>query len=693
MNKNTLLLLVAIFFSTSMFAQPPGNINDWQKDNRYSDEFNGSLDTNKWFVKNTTNEGFVTSQVNVSGGKLTISNSWDGTTSKGGWVQSKNAIASNEKYGYYEARLRINGPNNGKIWPTFWMWNSNGSNPTEIDVMEYSGFAYQHHLQRATSSHHYTQKQAVEGTSNSTTRNYSAVQRNAFQEHTWGVLWAKDKIVFFYDGVEYFRSKQPQNAAVDSSPTKILLTSSPHLRQTKYNICCSGGVAYQQDNPLANANAVGPLASFEIQWVRFWRKKPGKPEYTFLPSDYGNGINNAPIGSTIWLKQSGGPGKYLSVESGGVLKASQTSNNANKTHFIVQAHPANNGVVLKSVATNQYLRITGTNETAPIIATSNNTQQWEKFHWKDRGTNKVSLRSYELDAWVIAPHNQTNPSVTSLAPQPLSWELFDWGVVGSTPPPSTGAPVGRIIGILPVKASWVNRSGKPALGYVSVRFDASGVLKSYPETSPPTATWKRWERFKVESHPNGGIALSVQEGGTKYVQHNGTGSLNGNATNKNSNNTKFTWEVLPGTNRFALKTPNGKYVKVPQNDAGNPILDTNASAQGDWEIFTFTDLGAAAKSSVKTSNDVLTIASDNAQDVNSDNSFEIKLYPNSVKSGNDFFIDTNSKTIDVNVYSLSGMLLLQSNSHKINTSNLSPGLYLVSVFSEGLRKTTKLVVN
>ncbi|AXT50243.1 T9SS C-terminal target domain-containing protein [Aquimarina sp. BL5] len=674
------ILFVALLLNTNIFSQPPGNINDWQIDSRYSDEFNGNL--NKWFVKNTTNEGFLASQVNVSGGKLTISNSWDGTTSKGGWVESVNPIASNEKYGYYEARLRINGPNNGKVWPTFWMWNANANNPTEIDVMEYSGFAFQNHLQRATSSHHYTQKQPIEGRSNSTTRDYSVVQRNAFEEHTWGVLWAKDKIVFFYDGVEYFRSKQPQNAAVDPAPTKIILSSSPHLRQTRYNICCSGGVAYQQDNPLTNANAVGPLASFELQWVRFWRKKPGTSEVTPLPSDYGNGINNAPIGSKIWLKQASGPGKYLSVESGGVLKANQTSNTANKTHFTVESHPANNGIVLKSAATNQYLRITGTNETAPIIATSNNKQAWEKFHWKDRGTNKVSLRSYELDAWVIAPQNQTNPSVTSLAAQPLSWELFDWGIVGTSNPPITnGAPIGSTIGIIPVQASWVNRNGKPALGYISTRFDNNGLVQSYADTNAPTQTWKAWERFNVETHPNGGIALSVQQNGTKYVQHNGTGNLTANATNKNSNDTKFTWEVLNGTRRFALKTATGQYVQVPQNAAGNPILNTSATARGDWEILSYTDVGSSAR--VNSTNSIKTEA---------DEIFGVKLYPNPVNAGDNVYIDTNSEAIHVAVYNLNGVLLLQGKSSKINTSKLSSGMYLVNLSSNESHKTIKLII-
>jgi len=489
------------------------------------------------------------------------------------------------------------------------------------------------------------------------------------------VLWAKDKIVFFYDGVEYYRSKQPQNAAVDPAPTKIILSSSPHLKGTKYNICCSGGVAYQQDNPLANANAVTPLANFEIQWVRFWRKKPGQPEFTPLASDYGNGINNAPIGKKIWLKQANGPSKYLSVESGNILKASETSNNATKTHFTVEQHPANNGIVLKSVATGQYLRITGTNETAPLVASSNNRQQWEKFHWKDRGSNKVSLRSYELDAWVIAPQNQSNPSVTSLAQQPLSWELFDWGIVGNNNQPSpttSSAPVDRIIGILPVQASWVNRGTKPPLGYVSTRFDDGGLVKSYPETSPPTATWKRWERFTVESHPNGGIALSVQQNGTKYVQHNGTGNLTANATNKNSNNTRFTWEVLPGTRRFALKTPGGQYVQVPQNAAGNPVLNSSVTVRGDWEIFTYTDLGVSTKSLSK--------------------AIEMKLYPNPVSSGDDVFIATNTETVAINVYNLNGALLIKSDSSRINTSNLSSGIYLVNITSNNSKKTIKLIV-
>lgn len=533
MKKTTTFhLLLAMFFSLNIFAQPPGIASEWQLDSRYSDEFDGNL--SKWFVKNTTNEGFLPTQVTVTGGKLTIANSWDGTTSKGGWIESLNPIASNEKYGYYEARVRLNGTNNGKVWPTFWMWNASAGNPTEIDVMEYSGFAFQHHLQRATSSHHYTQKLAVEGKSNTTTRNYSVVQRNAFEEHTWGVLWAKDKIVFYYDGVEYFRSKQPQNAAVDPAATKVIFSSSPHLRQTKYNVCCSAGKAWQQDNPITTANTVGPLASFEVQWFRFWRKKPGTPEYTAVNSDYGNGINNAPIGATIWLKQSNAAGKYLSVEPGAILKASEATNTATKTRFIVEKHPANNGIVLKSVATGQYVRITGTNETQPLIATSNNKQEWEKFHWKDRGTNKVSLRSYELDAWVIAPHNVTNPSVTSLAPQPLTYEMFDWGIIS------------------------------PA------RMSAA------------------------------------------------TGDK-------------------------------------------NATLDSAVNAV-------------------------------NNQEIDSNNTSEITLSPNPVNAGDSFKINSLSDVTKVEVRNLNGALVLQSSSSNMSTENLSAGIYLVHIYSNGTQKTVKLIV-
>jgi len=176
-----LLILVMAFFATMGYSQsPPGS--GWT--NVFADEFGGNqINTNIWQVKNP----------NILGRERAF---------LGGWIQSKDEFAKpgRPKYGYYEARLRIVGPNNGKIWPAWWIWGNrkNGVITTEFDLMEYSGSSKLYFNSLATSSHHSINKQKIFPApwnpnilrSDYTTPTNNAAQRNVFGGwHVWGMHW------------------------------------------------------------------------------------------------------------------------------------------------------------------------------------------------------------------------------------------------------------------------------------------------------------------------------------------------------------------------------------------------------------------------------------------------------------------------------------------------------------------------
>jgi hypothetical protein len=146
---------------------------------------------------NLEGAGYLTSNVRIANGTLNISTS---NRSAGGQNQSTGSVNTNKnfsfKYGYMESRMLI--PACTGCWPAFWMLPSGDYWPPEIDIIEYFD----------------TAKQVIP---------YSAVhwrmnepdKEDYFSErlmpfgpgnfigtwHTYGVLWTRDTVQFYLDGV------------------------------------------------------------------------------------------------------------------------------------------------------------------------------------------------------------------------------------------------------------------------------------------------------------------------------------------------------------------------------------------------------------------------------------------------------------------------------------------------------------
>lgn len=260
--KKLLTVYTILLAVVAIQAQPPGS--GWGEP-VFSDEFSDEeLNTTRWRYNTSTTE-FSKDNVVLQDGIMSIHNIYtEDEVATGGWVMSNQAgFVGNNKYGYYEARIRINAPANGQIWPTWWIWGGNwrdgGPAPstTEFDLMEYSGWAAKYSDNYATSSHHYKGKEEINGTNHATTSTESNKTRNAFEWHTWALLWTPTEVSFWYDGVKYFTSPEPGDAAKEDIEMNLIFSCSPHI----------GTNPVEANKPVPGVE----LPSYEIDWVRVWQ--------------------------------------------------------------------------------------------------------------------------------------------------------------------------------------------------------------------------------------------------------------------------------------------------------------------------------------------------------------------------------------------------------------------------------------
>jgi hypothetical protein len=117
------------------------------------------------------------------------------------------ALLSTEKsfsqtYGYFEARMGLPCIKGG--WPAFWLlgYEDKDKDGAEIDIIEHMGV----NPQRIERNVHFDNKGLPEqpGRVSDMPKTF-----NPKEFHDYGVLWTKDFIAFFIDGVENFRVKNP----------------------------------------------------------------------------------------------------------------------------------------------------------------------------------------------------------------------------------------------------------------------------------------------------------------------------------------------------------------------------------------------------------------------------------------------------------------------------------------------------
>ena len=111
-----------------------------------------------------------------------------------GLLTTKESFA--QQYGYFEARIQI--PSGSGLWPTFWLLPTDGSWPPEIDVMENYGSALSTFTAHSGATGQHTQAAATD---------FDPDVANAF--HTYGMLWTKDTLTWYLDGVEVFETPTP----------------------------------------------------------------------------------------------------------------------------------------------------------------------------------------------------------------------------------------------------------------------------------------------------------------------------------------------------------------------------------------------------------------------------------------------------------------------------------------------------
>ncbi|VEP13569.1 hypothetical protein H1P_2040003 [Hyella patelloides LEGE 07179] len=232
----------------------------WYK--AFEDNFDDNkFDTSTWY--NRTDKAYKTSAIEESNGKLKLHNEYSKNgESTGAWIQSREEF----KFGYYEAEVHFERENNGKIWPTWWVWggNANGKSTTEFDLFEYSGFAAKYFDNRPTTSHHYKEKKKLFPENESATVSDKSTNfREGTQPHKWGMLWTPWEVSFFYDGEKYMTSKHPEDAADPQEKLRLIFSTSPHLLVGPEN---------EPANPMGNPTPGEALPSFIVDNVQVWQK-------------------------------------------------------------------------------------------------------------------------------------------------------------------------------------------------------------------------------------------------------------------------------------------------------------------------------------------------------------------------------------------------------------------------------------
>lgn len=181
-----------------------------------------------------------------------------------------------------------------------------------------------------------------------------------------------------------------------------------------------------------------------------------------------------------------------------------------------------------------------------------------------------------------------------------------------------------------------------------------------------------WEKFLIEEHPDGGIALKSNATG-KYIQVQGNSE---NSPIRAQGEAMRSWEQFEwksmGDNEMALQSVyTGKWIQASwqENEA---ILYANGEEAGMWETFTYSIIDSASKT-------VLI------------NEKIFELYPNPTT---DYFQIDSTDIQSVEIYNVSGELVkdFDGSTDMYVIEGLSTGIYLVkTITSDGKLNIDKLI--
>ncbi|KAB1146649.1 glycoside hydrolase family 16 protein [Streptomyces luteolifulvus] len=202
----------------------------------FHDDFDGDrLDTDHWATcydwnengctisSNNELEWYQPGQVSVGGGRLALTaqrraiRGSDGRTYP--WVSGMISTGRDHwyaepretfTYGYFEAAIRI--PAQGGMAPAFWMMPASRYTPPEIDIMEFLGTTRELSM--------FVHWRDTDGDKRKQQGTFTAAGfPDAF--HVFAVLWEKDRLVWYVDGVERFRVTAPER--IPHVPMEVLI--------------------------------------------------------------------------------------------------------------------------------------------------------------------------------------------------------------------------------------------------------------------------------------------------------------------------------------------------------------------------------------------------------------------------------------------------------------------------------------
>jgi beta-glucanase (GH16 family) len=236
-------------------AETPASKPGWTL--TFEDDFGHgrALDLTKWNPndpwgreRNKELQAYVTNAFEVKDGVLRIvarkaEATYDGKPRKftSGMMTTFGKFA--QQYGRFEIRCRV--PKGKGLWPAFWLLPDPLGWPPEIDVLETLG----HEPNKAYMTHHFRDEKRQRGSDGGS---WSGPDFTA-DFHEFAVEWSPDRIVWFVDGVERFRSSK----SIPSGRMYALV-----------NLAVGGNWPGAPDD-----STVFP-AALEVDWVRVYRREP-----------------------------------------------------------------------------------------------------------------------------------------------------------------------------------------------------------------------------------------------------------------------------------------------------------------------------------------------------------------------------------------------------------------------------------
>jgi beta-glucanase (GH16 family) len=198
---------MVLIFSVSALAGP-ANKPGWKL--TFDDEFDGTtLDLTKWTPqdpwgreRNQELQAYVKDAFKVENGILTITAEKRHATYDGKDREYTSGMMNtlgkfSQCYGRFEIRCRL--PSGRGLWPAFWMLPDPRSWPPEIDVLEVLG----HEPAKVYMTHHFLNDQHEHKSHGG-----SWVGPDFSKEfHEFAVEWSPERIVWYVDGVERYRSE------------------------------------------------------------------------------------------------------------------------------------------------------------------------------------------------------------------------------------------------------------------------------------------------------------------------------------------------------------------------------------------------------------------------------------------------------------------------------------------------------